>query len=211
MIEADIGGIKLRLETDGEIFSPSAADKGTLAMLSLADISENDVVLDLGCGCGIVGIYAAHITAPENVVMCDISEKAAGISRLNAGLNRVSGVTVVQSDGLSEIQRRDFTVILSNPPYHTDFSVAKGFIENGYRHLADGGRMIMVTKRLEWYKNKLTAVFGGVRVYERGGYYIFISEKRGTRPAPPKKDKNKLSKKLMRKKQRSTRTKGENK
>ncbi len=208
MIQADISGIKLRLETDSEIFSPSAADRGTLAMLSLADISENDVVLDLGCGCGIVGIYAAHITAPENVVMCDISEKAVGISRLNAELNGVSGVTVVQSDGLAEIQRTDFTVILSNPPYHTDFSVAKGFIENGYRRLADGGRMIMVTKRLEWYKNKLTAVFGGVRVFERDGYYIFISEKRRTRTAVPKKDKNGLSRKLMRKKQRSTRTKG---
>jgi 16S rRNA (guanine1207-N2)-methyltransferase len=32
--------------------------------------------------------------------------------------------------------------------------------------------MWMVTKRLPWYKNKLTAIFGGVRVHEVDGYYV---------------------------------------
>ncbi len=27
----------------------------------------------------------------------------------------------------------------------------------------DGGKMVMVTKRALWYKNKLSAIFGGVR------------------------------------------------
>lgn len=35
----------------------------------------------------------------------------------------------------------------------------------------------MVTKRLDWYKNKLTSVFGGAKVYEIYGYYVFIAEK----------------------------------
>ena len=59
----------------------------------------------------------------------------------------------------------------------------------------------MVTKRLDWYKNKLTSVFGGVRVREIDGYYDFISEKRGERLQKKEKPVNKLSKKL-RKKQR---------
>ena len=52
------------------------------------------------------------------------------------------------------------------------------------------GKFIMVTKRLDWYKNKLSSVFGGVRVKEKNGYYIFISEKRNML------DSNKLKKKL---------------
>ena len=36
----------------------------------------------------------------------------------------------------------------------------------------------MVTKRLDWYKNKLTSVFGGVKVHEINGYYVFVAEKR---------------------------------
>lgn len=202
MINTEINGIKIALETNGEVFSPTAADRGTLAMLSLAEISENDVVLDLGCGCGIVGIYAAKIVGSANVEMCDISENAVGLSCANARLNKVNGVKITVSDGLAEITRKDFTVILSNPPYHTDFSVAKGFIENGYRHLSVGGRMLMVTKRLDWYKNKLTSVFGGVRVYERDGYFVFIAEKRAAKPKQPAAPKNTLSKKLMRKQAR---------
>lgn len=69
----------------------------------------------------------------------------------------------------------DFTLILSNPPYHTDFSVPKHFIEIGFKKLVLGGKLIMVTKRLDWYKNKLTSIFGGVKI---NGYYVFIAEKR---------------------------------
>jgi len=44
-----------------------------------------------------------------------------------------------------------FTKILCNPPYHTDFSVAKHFIEKGFNRLAIGGAMWMVTKAFEGY------------------------------------------------------------
>ena len=40
------------------------------------------------------------------------------------------------------------------------------------------GKLIMVTKRLDWYKNKFTSIFGGVGVYEVNGYYVFVAEKR---------------------------------
>lgn len=56
----------------------------------------------------------------------------------------------------------------------------------------------MVTKRYHWYKNKLESVFGGVKVIEENGYYIFISQKRMTRKTRIK-ERKKLSKKLQRK------------
>lgn len=70
-----------------------------------------------------------------------------------------------------------FTKIISNPPYHLDFSVPKHFIEKGFNRLALGGSLWMVTKRLEWYRNKLGAIFGGCRVHEVGGYYVFEATK----------------------------------
>jgi 16S rRNA (guanine1207-N2)-methyltransferase len=69
-------------------------------------------------------------------------------------------------------------MILSNPPYHTDFSVAKMFIEKGFNRLSIGGRMYMVTKRKEWYRNKLKSIFGGVRIWELNGYFVFMSIKK---------------------------------
>ena len=202
MLTAEIKGVALALETDPALFSPSGVDRGTLAMLDSIDFTEDGKVLDLGCGCGVVGIVAAKIVGEENVVMCDISPKAVEVSRENAERNGVSGVKIYQSDGLRDVPEHDFAMILSNPPYHTDFSVAKHFIDEGFKRLTVGGRMVMVTKRLDWYKNKLTAVFGGVKVIERDGYYVFISEKRTVTRQKPEKKKGGLSKKLARKKAR---------
>ena len=201
MIEATIKNVELSLETDSTVFSPSSIDRGTLAMLSQVDFTERDKVLDLGCGYGGVGLTAAKTIGEGNVIMCDISEDAVRLSRKNAHLNGLTSMDIRQSNAFEKVPERNFTLILSNPPYHTDFSVAKSFIEGGFCHLALGGKMLMVTKRLDWYKNKMTAVFGGVKVREIDGYYVFIAEKRQTVPHNKKKDKPKtgLSKKLQRK------------
>lgn len=100
-------------------------------------------------------------------------------------------------DGYNNIEEGDFTWILSNPPYHVDFSVPKHFIEVGYK------KLVMVTKRLAWYKNKLTSIFGGVKVHEINGYYVFVVEKRIQSKKVNEKTTNTLSKKLQRKQQRS--------
>lgn len=201
MISAEIKNISLKFETDPSNFSPNGIDSGTLAMLSAVDFLPNDKVLDMGCGYGVVGILAAKLIGAGNVTMCDISESAVRQAKINAELNGVPDINIKISDGFSDVTDNGFTLILSNPPYHTDFSVPKHFIEVGFKKLAVGGKMVMVTKRLDWYKNKLASVFGGVRVREINGYYVFISEKR--RERVPKKEKavGKLSKKL-RKKQR---------
>lgn len=207
MIETTIKNIELKFNTENTVFSPLSIDKGTLAMLSQVDFTTEDKVLDLGCGYGAIGLTAAKIIGEERVILCDISEDAVRLSKNNALLNNLAHMDIRRSNAYENIPEQDFTLILSNPPYHTDFSVAKCFIETGFRKLRLGGKMVMVTKRLDWYKNKLTAVFGGVRVKEIDGYYVFTAEKRHAVPQNRKKDKPKqsLSKKLQRK-QKNIRT-----
>ena len=187
------------LETGEYYFSPKRIDKGTMFMLSKVQVTEEDKVLDLGCGYGVVGISIAKIIGGERVVMSDISEEALALTNSNLERNELNSVRVVKSNGLKEIPDKDFTLILSNPPYHTDFSVAKAFIEDGYKHLVLGGRLMMVTKRLVWYQNKITSVFGGVKVFEQDGYYVFVAEKRKGQRGKETKNQQSLSKKLMRK------------
>ena len=194
-----INGFDITCETGEYYFSPNRVDRGTRLMLETVPVREGDKVLDLGCGYGVVGIYAAKRLGGEHVVMCDILEDAVALATDNLARNGITGARVLQSDGLKAVEDRDFTLIYSNPPYHTDFSVAKAFIEDGFRKLAVGGRMVMVTKRLDWYKNKLTSVFGGVKVFEAEDYFIFLSEKRAARVEKPKKNTQTMSKKLQRK------------
>lgn len=188
MIKTNIKGIDLIFETSIGVFSPKDIDLGTLSMLSLVDFQKNDKVLDLGCGYGIVGIWAARIVGEENVVMVDIDEEAVELSLKNSSLNNVQ-VKTLKSDGFTNLDEKDFTLILSNPPYHTDFSVARTFIEKGFNRLRIGGRMYMVTKRKGWYKNKLTAIFGGVKIWEINGYFVFMSIKKSSAYAKSKKGK----------------------
>lgn len=139
MIETEIKNIPLVFETEPTVFSPNAVDTGTLSMLSLIDFSEHDKVLDLGCGYGVVGILAAKKIGEQKVVMCDLSETAVTLAKRNAKRNGVPNIAIRISNGFDAIMENDFTLILSNPPYHTDFSVAKHFIENDFKKLQIGG------------------------------------------------------------------------
>ncbi len=199
MIKLEINNIKLKFKTDNNVFSPTNIDKGTLAMVSQVNFDENDRILDLGCGYGFVGIYVSKIVGQNNVVMSDISKESVELSRFNAELNNSKDISIIQSDCLDNIKESNFSLILTNPPYHVDFLVPKKFIEQGYKKLKVGGKMYMVTKRREWYKNKFISIFGGVEIVEIDGYYIFMAEKRRKNSKTKEKNINILSKKLERK------------
>lgn len=177
-IRAEIMGEALELSTAPGLFSPGHVDRGTLAMLSAAAFAPGMKVLDLGCGCGVVGILAARKCGPEGVWLVDVDPLAVAIARQNADHNGAGGVHCLVSDGFRQLNETGFDLILSNPPYQSDFAVAKAFIEKGFNRLKIGGRMLMVTKRREWYKNKLSAIFGGVRIREIDGYFVFEAQRR---------------------------------
>ena len=183
LLQVEILGQQVSLETRPGLFSPEHVDRGTLAMLSHVKIASGMRIMDLGCGCGVVGIVAAKIAGEENVFMSDADPMAVATARRNAERNGVSGVHICVSDGFQSVDASGFDLILSNPPYQTDFSVAKGFIEKGFNRLKIGGKLYMVTKRREWYKNKLISVFGGVEIHETDGYFVFIAERRNLKYA----------------------------
>ena len=205
-IRLELMGEALALETAPGLFSPEHVDYGTLAMLSVAEFEPGMRVMDLGCGCGVVGVLAARKCGPENVWLADIDPMAVDVARQNAIKNGVAGVHCVVSDGFRQVDAAGFDLILSNPPYQSDFAVAKGFIEKGFNRLKIGGRMLMVTKRLEWYRNKLNAVFGGVKVREIDGYYVFEAEKRAPEYASAMARREKKAGKRREGKDRSPKT-----
>ena len=202
-MEIVIGGIALRFETKPGLFSPSHPDRGTLAMLAVTSLRPEEKILDLGCGYGLVGIYMAKLVDPERVVMSDVDPVAVEQARQNAEANGVGSVRIYVSDGFQEVSENDFTLIMSNPPYHSDFAVAKRFIEGAVKHLVVGGRLVMVVKRVTWYANKMRNVFGGVRVTHKDTYAVLESEKRRERPGS--RPSTKTTKKHLRRVEMSAR------
>jgi len=178
MIYANVAGVELQFETATSLFSPTKLDRGSLAMLSCISFETNDKVLDLACGYGLIGIYAAKVIGPGRDWMADNDPTAVEYTVKNLAVNGVEGVNVVVSDGFREIREANFTKIVCNPPYHADFSVPKHFIEKGFNRLVMDGAMYLVTKRKTWYQNKLRSIFGRARVHELDTYLVFEAVKR---------------------------------
>ena len=177
MIQKNVHGIDLKFETDISLFSPSRLDVGSLAMLSIINFDPNDKILDLGCGYGLVGIYASKFVSPDRVWMTDKDPVALRYARTNLSLNHTEGVHIVLSDGFHDLKETNFSKIICNPPYHVDFAVPKHFIEKGFNRLLVGGQMFLVTKRKPWYQNKLRSIFGGSRVRMVDAYFVFEATK----------------------------------
>ena len=203
MYQAVLWNQPLEIETTERLFSPRGADTGTLSMVSAVELESGQKLLDLGCGAGLVGIAAAKVLGEENVWMTDVDPAAVRCAAENAKRNGVENVHLCCGDALDAVDASGFDWILSNPPYHADFSVAKKFIEKGFNRLKLGGKLVMVVKRELWYHNKLTAIFGGVRMQEIGGYFVFTAEKRSERYAPPKPKAPKTPPSASKKKRRA--------
>jgi release factor glutamine methyltransferase len=82
------------------------------------DVKEGERVLDMGTGCGILGIIAARKKASE-VVAVDVNPYAVRCAKQNAKLNNArSKMTFVQSDLFAPLNEKVmFDVILFNAPY----------------------------------------------------------------------------------------------
>ncbi|MEJ2131898.1 MAG: methyltransferase [Gammaproteobacteria bacterium] len=172
LIHATIDEIELTFVAAPGLFSPRQVDAGTLSMLSHVRFTEQDKVLDLGCGYGAAGIYAAKHIDPSRVYLLDNDPRALALAEANAERNDVGGMHVVLSDAFDAFREAGFTLILCNPPYHSDFSVAKRFIHKGFNRLKVGGKLWMVTQREPWYRNKLRAIFGDVKLHRHPPYRL---------------------------------------
>jgi HemK-like putative methylase len=135
-------------------------------------------LLDIGTGSGCIAISLGTRLPQAKISAWDISEEALNVAKRNAERNGVGEVHICVSDGFKNVDAAGFEIILSNPPYQTDFSVAKSFIEKGFNRLKAGGWMHLVVKREKWYLNKMRAVFGGARSTEVDGYYIISAQRR---------------------------------
>lgn len=93
------------------------ADTETLVETAVGEIADRAVsVLDIGTGCGCVGISIAKLCKNTAVTLLDYRGEILETAAQNAALNAVS-VRCVQCDILKEIPDGAFDVIVSNPPY----------------------------------------------------------------------------------------------
>lgn len=155
-------------------FSYGKFDFGARALVEAVEIREGDRIADLGCGIGTNGIIAARAAGPDGfVAFADSNLRALALAEINA---RAVGLTNFQTFGspsLSELPEQSFDLVLANPPYYANLSIARLFMERGKRILKPGGRFALVTKQIEAIHGMMLEVFGECEIGELRGYYIF--------------------------------------
>lgn len=81
----------------------------------------NVEILDLCCGCGILGLTAAYELPQSNVTLIDLSETALEYCRINAeSLGVQNRTAILQRDALKQFPEewnQRFNFVLANPPY----------------------------------------------------------------------------------------------
>jgi 16S rRNA (guanine1207-N2)-methyltransferase len=136
----------LRFVSRPGVFSYGHFDNGARALIETMEIRPGDRVVDLGCGVGTNGIFAARRGAGE-VVFVDSNVRALALADLNSRNNGVSDFQTVASSTVEGVPGK-FDVILANPPYYAGLSIAELFIERARELLKPGGRFFLVSKQL---------------------------------------------------------------
>ncbi len=81
---------------------------------------KNPKLLEIGCGSGVISIILSKYIKDIEITATDISSSAIEVSKINAKKHNIKNISFVQSDLLSDIKRKDFDIIVSNPPYIQD-------------------------------------------------------------------------------------------
>lgn len=106
-----IGGLEIPLETSPTVFYPTSTSN---LIAKVLEIPQDASVLDVGCGVGVLAIYAA-LKGANQVYAVDIMEEACRFARLNAEKNGVADrVHVFQGDLFEPLPPQKFDVIIDD-------------------------------------------------------------------------------------------------
>ena len=177
---ATVDGVSLDLVTEPGLFAAGGLDDGTRLLLETTNLQGSERVLDLCCGYGPVGAYAA--LAGADVTLTDDDARATRCARRTLAANGVSG-TVRTADCVDGLDGRAFDVVLANPPTHAGEGVLAELFRGAGDVLAPDGRFLFVHhRRLDL--SEYCSPFGTVEEVAAGPEHV-VTRAAGTQPSAP--------------------------
>lgn len=176
-------------------FNHPAAIKPPLAyaMLRLAEIKENETLLDPFCGGGTIPIEAAQIYRGKiNVLASDINKKFLEGAKLNAKSAKVKKYIKFKIADACELENfyKKVDKIVTNPPYGVRMGKWKdlksfyyNFLTSASKILSKNGKIVIINLKAAAFRNLIfktkSFYISHERVVESGGLYphIFVLKK----------------------------------
>jgi release factor glutamine methyltransferase len=107
---------KHEFKTDARALIPRPETEELAEWVLSWELPENQSVLDMGCGSGVLGLTLAAGRPGWHVTLADVSPEALSLARENAGKLEVSNASFVESDLFSALDGQ-FDGIVANLPY----------------------------------------------------------------------------------------------
>jgi 16S rRNA (guanine1207-N2)-methyltransferase len=122
------------------LFSSYQIDEGTDLFLRTIDVEAPRSILDMGCGCGVIGIVLARLFPDAQVYSIDRDLLAVRYTRHNAALNATPNVHAIGSVGLEDAPEQPFDLIVANIPAKIgDEAIEREFVLDPLERLRPGG------------------------------------------------------------------------
>ena len=174
----DDGGLSLAEVVSRELSAAKQFNfSTTLQPFSLSTFQPLNI-LDMGCGCGLVGfLVAASRKAPVHLVMVDSHTRAVEAAKLNAEKLGIPAEVILSDNGTPAQMDGTFDVFVGNPPYYSDYRIADIFLETAQRALKFGGVCYAVCKNADGLEPVQRRYFPDVEIIRRRGYAVLKSVK----------------------------------
>jgi 16S rRNA (guanine1207-N2)-methyltransferase len=176
-LTVEISKDELKLYSLPGVFSYNNLDEGTRLLLDTYAPSPGEKVLDLGCGYGIIGLQAARAGAAVDLV--DDNLLAVAAAKANLARYRIQNGRVLASDCANAVLDQRYTLVMTNPPFHTgkmvEYGVASTFISQAYQVLHPGGRLVLVANKFIRYDRLMREVFQNVEVLAQTNKFHVLS------------------------------------
>ncbi len=182
------GGERLMFASYPGCFCHRRMDEGGLALAEVVakdlDGASNFNLLDMGCGCGLVGLLVAKkfvtrqdAASPKKIVLVDSHSRAVEAAKENAEKFGVDAEVILSDNGTPARMDGTFDVFVGNPPYYSDYRIADVFLETAKRALKPGGICYTVCKNAAGLEPVQKRYFPEVQIIKRRGYAVLKSLK----------------------------------
>ena len=161
--EIMLDGVPATLTGRAGVFAWDRLDDGTAGLIRSMEIRPDEVVLDLGCGTGLLALAAARRGGRVTAVDADL--RAVESARRTLAANDAVGEVLI-SDCAQAVLDRRFDVVLCNPPFHqgvgVEYDVACQMVRDAATVLRPGGRLYLVSNAFIRYEREMGGRFTSV-------------------------------------------------
>jgi len=160
--------------TDNGVFNKKGLDYGTKLLLENIDLSNKTTFLDVGCGCGPIGIYIALQNNNYTVDMIDVNKRAIHLCNMSKKENNLDNINIFKSDVYENINNK-YDCIITNPPIHAGKQKVYEIIINAKDYLNNNGELWVVIRKDQGAKsliNDMKEIYNYSIVNKSKGFYI---------------------------------------